>query len=299
MKPPPSSTRPRRASRRRSPRSRARRRGEGHLRRPEPRPAARVPVRAAERARRHQPYPRPRRRRARRGHADDRRARAAARRRARRAVSGALPDDRRGRSRRSGTPRSATAARSAGASRTPTPPRSGRRLALALDAELDVVGPAARAPSPARDFFVSYFTTALAPDELLAGAPLPRPERPLRARPSSSSPAGMATSRSPASARWSRWTTTASSPTCRIGLIGVGATARARAERPRRPLAGDVARPRKSSPRPRRAVDADIDPQRDVHASADYRRHIAGVLVRRAARDGDRPGRRGGDDGRA
>src|SRR5574338_1083894 len=39
-------------------------------------------------------------------------------------------------------------------------------LALALDGELDLVGPSGRRTVAARDFFVTYFTTALAPDEI-------------------------------------------------------------------------------------------------------------------------------------
>jgi carbon-monoxide dehydrogenase medium subunit len=82
----------------------------------------------------------------------------------------------------------------------------------------------------------------------------------------------------------------------RIGLIGVGAPAvRAssgeEAVRGRRPTADVLVEAAA-------AVDADIDPNTDVHASADYRRLIAGVLVRRALETAIARAR-GGDDGRS
>src|SRR5574338_334622 len=40
-------------------------------------------------------------------------------------------------------------------------------LALALDGEVDVIGPAGVRTVPASEFLVSYFTTSLAPDEIL------------------------------------------------------------------------------------------------------------------------------------
>jgi carbon-monoxide dehydrogenase medium subunit len=46
--------------------------------------------------------------------------------------------------------------------------------ALALDAEMVVAGPNGRRVVPAAEFFVDYFTTALAPDELLVQVRVPR-----------------------------------------------------------------------------------------------------------------------------
>ncbi|GDY30219.1 FAD binding domain-containing protein [Gandjariella thermophila] len=46
--------------------------------------------------------------------------------------------------------------------------------ALALDAEMVVAGPNGRRTVPAEDFFVDYFTTALAPDELLVQVRVPK-----------------------------------------------------------------------------------------------------------------------------
>jgi carbon-monoxide dehydrogenase medium subunit len=47
-------------------------------------------------------------------------------------------------------------------------------VALALDAELVAAGPLGRRRIPAREFFLGYFTTALAPDEVLVEVRIPR-----------------------------------------------------------------------------------------------------------------------------
>jgi carbon-monoxide dehydrogenase medium subunit len=47
-------------------------------------------------------------------------------------------------------------------------------VALALEAVLVVEGPAGRREIPAGDFFVDYFTTSLAPDELLVAVRIPK-----------------------------------------------------------------------------------------------------------------------------
>lgn len=47
-------------------------------------------------------------------------------------------------------------------------------VALALDAELVAAGPGGRRTVPARDFFLDYLTTALAPDELLVEVRVPK-----------------------------------------------------------------------------------------------------------------------------
>ena len=79
----------------------------------------------------------------------------------------------RARRRSSGTSRSATAARSADRSRTPTRRRSTPPIALALDAEIEAVSPRGRRRIPADAFFDGFWTTALAPDELLVSVRFP------------------------------------------------------------------------------------------------------------------------------
>jgi carbon-monoxide dehydrogenase medium subunit len=165
-------------------------------------------------------------------------------------------------------------------------------LALALDAELDVVGPSGSRVVAAGDFFVTYFTTALAPDELLVRARFRIPNGrsgstfvELARRHGDFALAGVGA-----------LVTLDDDDVVADGLIGVGATAvRAssgeEAVRGRRPTADVLVEAAA-------AVDADIDPNTDVHASADYRRLIAGVLVRRALETAIARAR-GGDDGRS
>ena len=73
------------------------------------------------------------------------------------------------------------------------------------------------------------------------------------------------------------------------GIVSVAATvsdgnARHR-DRLRRGHAGRAHRERRRDGRRRRRPSADLDPPGDVHASADYRRHLAEVLAARAVRD--------------
>jgi len=66
----------------------------------------------------------------------------------------------------------------------------------------------------------------------------------------------------------------------RIALIGVGPTA-VRASRAERSLVGAAP----SDGLWEEAADAvrsEVEPDADIHASAEYRRHVAGVLTRRA-----------------
>lgn len=168
-------------------------------------------------------------------------------------------------------------------------------LALVLDAELDVVGLGGSRTVPASDFFVTYFTTTLAPDEILVGARFRVPNGrsgstfvELARRHGDFALAGVGA--------LVTLDDDDAIADARLGLIGVGATAvRAtsaeaalRGRRPTREVLADAAA----------AVDADIDPNGDIHASADYRRHVAQVLVRRALETAVARAR-GGDHGRA
>jgi aerobic carbon-monoxide dehydrogenase medium subunit len=152
-------------------------------------------------------------------------------------------------------------------------------LALALDAEVEVVGPAGARTIPAREFLVTYFTTALAPDEVLTRVRLQVPNGrsgscflELARRHGDFAIVGVA-----AHVALDDGGALADP---RLALIGVGQTAvRAtaaegvlRGARPTDALFEEAAE----------AVAGEIDPNGDVHASADYRRRVARVLVRRA-----------------
>jgi len=167
-------------------------------------------------------------------------------------------------------------------------------LTLALDAEFDVAGPAGARTIPAADFAYTYFTTALEPGEVLRCIRLRLP--PLGSGSSFVELArrhgDYAISGVGAVVTLAKDGTVADS---RIALIGVGdramrapsAEAELRGQSPTAdPLAAAAA-----------AVDADIDPLPDLHASEEYRRQLAQVLTRRAlAKAVDRAS--GGDHGR-
>jgi CO/xanthine dehydrogenase FAD-binding subunit len=151
----------------------------------------------------------------------------------------------------------------------------------ALDGEVTARGPQGDRVISARELFVTYLTTSLEPRELLVEARFPAP---------------------PHGAGWS-WMEVARRhgdfalagvgtvlvlrrgmiADARIGLIGVGPTP-VRAAEAERGLIGQ-------SPSEAlweaaaEAVRGAVSPDGDIHASAEYRRHVAGVLAQRALRE--------------
>lgn len=153
-------------------------------------------------------------------------------------------------------------------------------VAVALDAELRAVGPSGERAIPAAEFFLGYLTTALRPDEVLTEVRVPvlPPGRgwaflEICRRHGDFAMAGTAVT-----------VDLDSGGRCtgaRIALFGVG-PAPSRAHEAEESVEG-------GSPdddlfaRAGRAAAAGIDePLADVHASSEYRRHLASVLVRRA-----------------
>jgi aerobic carbon-monoxide dehydrogenase medium subunit len=152
-------------------------------------------------------------------------------------------------------------------------------LAVVLEAELELVGKRGRRTVAARDFFVSYLTTLLEPDEVLTQIRLPLPNGrsgscflELSRRHGDFALAGVAA-----------LVTLADDGTAsdvRLGLIGVG-------DRPARPAAAeDALRGRvpddEAITEAAAAVANEIAPTGDIHGSEGYRRHLANVLTRRA-----------------
>jgi carbon-monoxide dehydrogenase medium subunit len=148
-------------------------------------------------------------------------------------------------------------------------------VALALDAIMEAEGPNGRREIPAHDFFLGTWTTALAADEILTGVRFPVWEgrsgcavEEVARRAGDFALAGVVCALTVApDGRPER---------AALGLFGVGSVP-IRARRAERALlAGssldDVAR----------EAMAEIDPVDDLHASGEYRRGVAGVLVRRA-----------------
>jgi carbon-monoxide dehydrogenase medium subunit len=148
-------------------------------------------------------------------------------------------------------------------------------VALALDAVMEIAGTGGTRDVAAADFFQGTWTTALAPDELLVAVRFPIwagrtgfavVELARRAGDFAIVGVvcgiGLDDAGSPSKAA--------------IGLFGVGSTPVRATAAEQAVVAGA------SSDEVANAVQQDIDPGDDLHASATYRRTVAGVLVRRA-----------------
>jgi carbon-monoxide dehydrogenase medium subunit len=153
-------------------------------------------------------------------------------------------------------------------------------ILLALGGEVDVIGPRGRRTIDAPGLFVSYFTTSLAPDEILAEVRLPLPNGgrvrstflEFSQRHGDFALVGVAA--------LAELDGDGSMRDARLALIGV-------ADRPVRAQAAEAAlRGRQPTEEvldeAAHAAVEEIDPVSDVHGSATYRRHVAKVLVRRA-----------------
>ncbi len=152
-------------------------------------------------------------------------------------------------------------------------------VAVALDATMHTQSASGARSIPASDFFLGLFTTALDPDELLVRAEIPL----LPARTGTAFEEFARRHGDYALAGVCVVVTLADSGVvdhAKVVLFSVGdmpVVSEAAADA----LKGEV--PNSEVIRAAaEAVDADIDPQSDIHATSDYRRHLAKVLVRRA-----------------
>lgn len=150
---------------------------------------------------------------------------------------------------------------------------------VALEASLVADSLNGRRTIPAREFFVSYFTTCLADDELLTEIHLP-------AQPPRTGSAFIEVSR-----RHGDFALVAAAVTVALGGDGVCDRVRAVlggvADRPVdvSSRCGEMIGARVTEETARRASTeacAELEPTSDIHASADYRKRVAAVLVRRA-----------------
>jgi carbon-monoxide dehydrogenase medium subunit len=151
---------------------------------------------------------------------------------------------------------------------------------VALDGEIDIAGPAGPRTGEADDFFQGLFETALGPRDVLTAIRLPAATRDTRVgfaelarRHGDYAMVGLA-----AAAR-ANGTKLAD---VRLAFFGVGATP-VRARGAEQALAaGDLDAAVK-------ALDQDLDPPDDVQAEGRVKRHLAGVLLRRVARQLSEP----------
>jgi CO/xanthine dehydrogenase FAD-binding subunit len=151
----------------------------------------------------------------------------------------------------------------------------------ALDGHVTLVGPRGQRVVGPEEFFVTYLTTSAAPDELLTEVWIPGLARPARTgqawlelarRHGDYALVGLGASLT--------LDADGAIAQARLALTGVGPTPvrtrnaedRLRGERPQPGLFAEAAR----------LVAREVEPDSDIHASADYRRHVAGILALRA-----------------
>jgi aerobic carbon-monoxide dehydrogenase medium subunit len=136
--------------------------------------------------------------------------------------------------------------------------------ALACDAILVVQGPGSWRQIPASEFFVSYFETAMAADEMLVEVRLPR-----------TGPEGWHYEKF--TRRANDWAIVAVATVAgRVALANMGST-------PLRATATEQALVGGASPADAAELAADgTDPVTDMHGDPAYRRHLARVLTRRS-----------------
>ncbi|MEA2401931.1 MAG: aerobic carbon-monoxide dehydrogenase medium subunit [Thermoleophilaceae bacterium] len=155
-------------------------------------------------------------------------------------------------------------------------------VALALDAELVVQGPAGSRTIPASELFVTYLTTSVEPDELAVELRIPQPPPGLR-----SGHAFLEVSRRHGDfalvAAGVNVATDASGriESAAIVMAGIGDTP-VRAIQAEVMLAGGRLDDKTLLEDVGRAAAADLSPTDDVHASGRYRQRVAAVLVKRA-----------------
>ncbi|MGY2127969.1 FAD binding domain-containing protein [Blastococcus sp. SYSU DS0617] len=151
-------------------------------------------------------------------------------------------------------------------------------VALALDARFVIAGPGGRRTVPAREFFVDYLTTALAEDEILVEVHIPKLAGEWGMRYEKFNRVAQAWSIVAVAAAVRR--ENGHIAEARIGLTNMGPTP-LRATATEQALAGAAADAGAITEAARHAAEG-TDPSDDLNARADYRRHLAQVLTRRA-----------------
>jgi CO/xanthine dehydrogenase FAD-binding subunit len=151
-------------------------------------------------------------------------------------------------------------------------------MALLLDAELRVASASGERKVAARDFFLGALTVDLASGEIISGIVLPK--LPPRTGWGFAEVARRHGDFALAAVAATLTVSGGAIEQARIALTGVGPTA-LRATEAEGLLIGHALEPDLTN-RVIEAVRARIEPETDLHASSDYRRHLAGVLTGRA-----------------
>jgi carbon-monoxide dehydrogenase medium subunit len=143
---------------------------------------------------------------------------------------------------------------------------------LALEAEIDLVGPRGKRTVKAGDFFVDLLQTAIAPDEILTEIRVPATAKTVAYVKTEQKASGFALAGS---------AVVVGPGGIRVGITGVAAKAY-RATAVEQALAGET-RPAPAAIAAAAARAAEhVDPLGDIHASAEFRAHLAQVNTRRA-----------------
>jgi carbon-monoxide dehydrogenase medium subunit len=151
-------------------------------------------------------------------------------------------------------------------------------VALALDAEMRVLGESGERSVPAREFFLDYLTTALQPTEILTAVRIPKLGEGWSTHYQKFNRVAQAWSIVGVAAAVRRSNGTIAE--ARVGLTNMGNTP-LRAHAVEQALAGADATVAAVTEACARAAEGTAPPS-DLSARADYRKHLAGVLTRRA-----------------
>jgi len=144
---------------------------------------------------------------------------------------------------------------------------------LALDAELELAGPRGRRTIPIDSFFVDLLQTALAPDEMLCEIRVPITAKTVAYEKTEQKASGFAIAGVAAVVE--------KGGAVRVGITGVAAKAY-RAKAVERALTGQTAPSADAIARAASQAADKVDALGDIHASADFRRHLAEVNTIRA-----------------
>ncbi len=158
-------------------------------------------------------------------------------------------------------------------------------VALALEAELVLTSVAGERRVPAHDFFVADMTTCIEPGEIVSAVAFKRQDPSERSALLEVSNGGNVFPVGGVALRWA-----SAGGTCamaRIAAFGVGSVAQ-RLVDAEDALVGTDLGPEAIAASVAAARNA-VNPTGDMHADADYRRHLVGVLIERGLLEGEGP----------
>lgn len=158
-------------------------------------------------------------------------------------------------------------------------------VALALEAELVLTSAAGERRVPAHDFFVADMTTCIEPGEVVSAVTFKRQDRGERSAVAEVSNGGHVFPVGGVALRWA-----SAHGVCvmaRIAAFGVGSVAQRLIDAEGALVGSDLGPAAIASAAA--AARSAVDPTGDIHADAEYRRHLVGVLLERGLLEGEGP----------